>query len=221
MGSWSTLKKWVTGLFTTALSVLVFTGYCNWLVDNETTDRLYADINQLPYSRVGLLLGTSRYSREGGVNDHYILRIESARKLFLAGKIDYILISGDNSTPYYDEPTTIRRDLLKMGIPEDRIYRDYAGFRTLDSIVRADSVFGEHRFTVISQAYHNKRAVYIAVSKGIDAIAFNAGDGARSDWQNKTREILARVLAVIEVHLLSTDPKFLGPKIDIGETPPT
>ncbi|MRI32191.1 SanA protein [Endozoicomonas sp. OPT23] len=221
MGSWSTLKVWVTGLLITILSAVAFIGYCNWLVDSETTGRLYSDTDQLPYSRVGLLLGTSRYSREGGINDHYILRIESAKKLFQAGKIDYILISGDNSTPYYDEPTTIRRDLLKMGIPENRIYRDYAGFRTLDSIVRADSVFGEHRFIVISQAYHNKRAVYIAVNKGIDAIAFNAGDGSQSDWQNKTREILARVLAVIEVHLLSTDPKFLGPKIMIGETPPT
>ena len=221
MGSWSTLKKWVTGLCLSVLSAIAFTGYCNWLVNTETTDRLYSNINQLPYNRVGLLLGTSRYSREGGVNDHYLLRIESARKLFDQGKIDYILISGDNSTPYYDEPTTIRRDLLKMGIPEERIYRDYAGFRTLDSIVRADSVFGEHRFTVISQAYHNKRAVYIAVNKGIDAIAFNAGDGTQSDWVNKTRETLARVLAVLEVHLFSTDPKFLGPEIIIGETPPT
>ena len=221
MGSWSTLKKWVTGLCITILSAIVFIGYCNWLINSETTGKLYSDIEQLPHSRVGLLLGTSRYSREGGINDHYILRIESAKQLFLKEKIDYILISGDNSTPYYDEPTTIRRDLLKMGIPENRIYRDYAGFRTLDSIVRANSVFGEQRFTVISQAYHNKRAVYIANSKGIDAIAYNAGDGAQSDWLNKTREILARVLAVVEVHLLSTDPKFLGPEIIIGETPPT
>ena len=193
----------------------------NVLINVSTEDYLFSDINQLPANKVGVLLGTSKYSRAGGYNDHYRLRVNAAYRLYKAGKIQYILISGDNATPYYNEPTTIRRDLLKLGIPAENIYRDYAGFRTLDSIIRAKSVFGLDEFTIISQAYHNKRAIYIAQSRGSNAIAFNAGDGKSSDLTNRTREVLARVLALLEVHWFDTEPKYLGPLIDIGNTPPT
>ncbi|MFK0572016.1 vancomycin high temperature exclusion protein [Endozoicomonas sp.] len=204
-----------------AASLLVFTALCNYLVARTTNESLYSNISTLPYNQVGVLLGTSKYSRVGGFNDHYRLRLDAAYRLYTAGKIDYILISGDNSTRFYDEPSTIRRDLLKKGIPSERIYRDYAGFRTLDSILRAHHVFELDSFTIISQAPHNKRALYIALNNDIDAIAYNAGEGYNSDISNKTREILARVLAVLEVHLLNTGPKFLGPPIEIGVTPPT
>lgn len=204
-----------------AVSLLAFITLCNYLVARATNDYLYSDISTLPYNQVGVLLGTSKYSRVGGSNDHYRLRLDSAYRLYKAGKIDYILISGDNSSRFYDEPSTIRRDLLKRGVPSERIYRDYAGFRTLDSVLRAHFVFDLDSFTIISQAPHNKRALYIAQNHDIDAIAFNAGEGYNSDISNKTREVLARVLAVLEVHFLNTGPKFLGPIIEIGVTPPT
>ncbi|OED41982.1 hypothetical protein ACH42_12655 [Endozoicomonas sp. (ex Bugula neritina AB1)] len=194
---------------------------CNYLVLNSTKNALYNSADDIPYNKVGVLLGTSKYSRQGGYNDHYRLRIEAAVTLFLAEKIDYILISGDNSSRYYDEPSTIRRDLLNSGIPSEKIYRDYAGFRTLDSIIRAHKVFNLPGFTVISQATHNMRAIYIAHSQDIDAIAFNAGQGRNTDWKNRVREWLARVLAVLEVNMLNTKPKYLGPIIGIGVTPPT
>lgn len=203
------------------LAVIALIFYCNHLVTESSKDSLYSSIHSVPYNKVGVLLGTSKYSRLGGNNDHYRLRLESAFKLFEAGKIDYILISGDNGTPYYDEPSTIRRDLLKKGIPADKIYRDYAGFRTLDSIIRANQVFALNSFTVISQATHNKRALYIAHHNDIDAIGFNAGEGKNTDFTNWARELLARVLAVLEVRMLNTEPKFLGPTIEIGKTPPT
>ena len=193
----------------------------NLLINVSTESYLYSDINKLPPNKVGVLLGTSKYSRTGGNNDHYRLRVDAASKLFKAGKIEYILISGDNATPYYNEPSTIRSDLLKLGIPVENIYRDYAGFRTLDSIIRAKDVFGLDEFTIISQTYHNKRALYIARNKGSNAIAFNAGDGKNSDLTNRTREVLARMLALLEVHWFDTEPKYLGPVIDIGSTPPT
>lgn len=204
-----------------AATLLAFTVLCNYLVASTTNESLYSNISTLPYNQVGVLLGTSKYSRIGGFNDHYRLRLDAAYRLFKAGKIDYILISGDNSTRFYDEPSTIRRDLLKRGVPSNRIYRDYAGFRTLDSVLRAHHVFDLDSFTIISQAPHNKRALYIALNHDIDAIAFNAGEGYNSDISNKTREFLARVLAVLEVHFLNTGPKFLGPTIEIGITPPT
>ena len=202
-----------------ALGILIVT--CNHLVTRAGHNALYSNIHTLPHNRVGVLLGTSKYSRNGGVNDHYQLRLNAAHQLYLAGKIDYILISGDNSTRFYNEPSTIRRDLLRLGIPAERIYRDYAGFRTLDSILRARHVFGLQHFTIISQAPHNQRALYIARHHRIDAIAFNAGEGAKTDITNKIRESLARVLAVIEVCILNTGPKFLGPTIEIGHNPPT
>ncbi|WP_252178952.1 ElyC/SanA/YdcF family protein [Endozoicomonas sp. 4G] len=217
-----TRLKAVTGLFAVAaIGLISLISVANWLVNTKTSSRLYDNVESISYNEVGVLLGTSKYAREGGNNDHYDLRLKAAYLLYTRNKIDYILISGDNGTPYYDEPSTIRKDLLKMGIPAEKIYRDYAGFRTLDSILRAKFVFGLDRFTIISQAYHNKRALYIAQNNNINAIAFNAGDGANSDLSNKTREMLARVLAVLEVHWLNTGPKYLGPTIDIGHTPPT
>ncbi len=212
---------------TTFVLIAVLTGVtalvilCNYLILNASKSALYSSIDNIPYNRVGLLLGTSKYAKLGGYNDHYRLRVKAAVDLFAADKIDYILISGDNSTRYYDEPSTIRRDLLSMGIPSDRIYRDYAGFRTLDSVIRANRVFGQPEFTIISQATHNLRAIYIAHNRNINAIAFNAGNGQDTDWNNRVREILARVLAVVEIHMLDTEPKYLGPVVDIGVSPPT
>lgn len=203
------------------LALLSFTVLCNFMVAKATDNAVYSSLKTLPYNQVGVLLGTSKYSRLGGFNDHYRLRVDAAYQLYQAGKIDYILISGDNSTRFYDEPSTIRRDLLKKGIPPERIYRDYAGFRTLDSVLRAHHVFDLESFTIISQAPHNKRALYIAMNHDIDAIAYNAGEGYNTDISNKAREVLARVLAVLEVHFLNTGPKFLGPTIEIGVTPPT
>ncbi len=203
------------------LALLSFTVLCNFMVARATDNAVYSSLKTLPYNQVGVLLGTSKYSRLGGFNDHYRLRVDAAYQLYQAGKIDYILISGDNSTRFYDEPSTIRRDLLKKGIPPERIYRDYAGFRTLDSVLRAHHVFDLESFTIISQAPHNKRALYIAMNHDIDAIAYNAGEGYNTDISNKAREVLARVLAVLEVHFLNTGPKFLGPTIEIGVTPPT
>ena len=214
---WLTLKL----LLLLIVSILALTLLCNFLVSRATGSALYSNLDALPHRQVGVLLGTSKYSRQGGLNDHYRLRVDAAIELFNARKIDYILISGDNSTRFYDEPTTIRRDLVQNGIPPQKIYRDYAGFRTLDSILRAHHVFELDSFTIISQAPHSKRALYIAINHDIEAVAFNAGDGNDTDISNKVREILARVLAVMEVHLFNTGPKFLGPTIEIGVTPPT
>ena len=207
--------------FLTVVVLLAFILLCNYVIVSTTKNSLYSDLNTIPSNEVGVLLGTSKYSSLGGVNDYYRLRLEAAYQLYKAGKINFILVSGDNSTRFYDEPSTIRLDLIKKGIPSERIYRDYAGFRTLDSVLRAYHVFDLDSFTIISQASHNKRALYIALNYNIDAIAYNAGRGYDSDMSNRVREILAKVLAFLEIHLFNTGPKFLGPTIEIGVTPPT
>ncbi|PJE80862.1 hypothetical protein CI610_00110 [invertebrate metagenome] len=222
MGRRQTLLK-ITAMTSGLIMLLgiVFIIGSNLLVLEWARGNQFADIKALPPKKVGLLLGTSKYSREGGANDYYRLRLDSAVDLFRAGKIAYILVSGDNSSPFYNEPTRIRKDLIRKGIPAERIYRDYAGFRTLDSIIRAKAVFQLDSMTIISQAYHNKRALYIALQNGIQAVAFDAGDSTQIDFSNWWREILARTLAVIDVRWLRTQPRYLGPVITIGETPPT
>ncbi|MFT7481835.1 MAG: SanA protein, partial [Oceanospirillaceae bacterium] len=125
-------------------------------------------------NKVGLLLGTAKFLQSGEPNLYYKYRVEAAVELLNAGKVEFILVSGDNSTKYYDEPSTFETDLIEAGIPADKMYKDYAGFRTLDSIVRSKEVFGQSSITVISQPFHNERAIYIATRKGIDAIGYNS-----------------------------------------------
>lgn len=219
-------RTWPIMLFAVTVLLGVVAGVllhaCDRLVSDRASGYLYSDIDRLPVNEVGVVLGTSRYTRDGLPNGHYLRRLEAVTELLNAGKIRYILVSGDNATRYYDEPSRMRADLIAMGVPADRIYRDYAGFRTLDSIVRAHKVFGLEPFTIISQSYQNERAIFIAREQGINAIAYNAhGKFPTSDYSSRIRETLARFLAVLEARLLKTEPRFLGEPIIIGETPPT
>lgn len=189
---------------------------CNRAVINTATDRMYDDVAAIPYNRVGVLLGTSPKGRSGKPNVFYIRRVEACVALYKAGKIDRILVSGDNSRTTYDEPTCIKEDLIAAGVPDSVIYLDYAGFRTYDSMVRAKEVFGLSSFTIISQPFHNERALYIATRKGLDVIAFNALDVQLRRWQIRmtVREWLARTKAVMDVYTCK-QPHFLGELITI------
>ncbi len=120
------------------------------------------------------MLGTVKLLASGRVNLFYLYRINAAVKLYKSGKINFILVSGDNGNKGYDEPTDFKKDLIKRGIPADKIFLDYAGFRTLDSVIRAKEIFGIKLVTIISQKFHNERAIYLAEQNGINAIAYNA-----------------------------------------------
>ena len=162
-----------------------------------------------------MVLGTSNRLTDGSPNPYYTNRIEATVTLYTAGKIEFVLVSGDNGSIYYNEPNTIKKDLIDAGIPENVIFLDYAGFRTLDSVVRAKFIFGLEKVTVISQQFHNERAIYVAKLKGLDAIGYNAEDlPASQGIKVQLREYLARVKVFIDV-LLNTQPKFYGAKIDI------
>lgn len=194
---------------------IVFTLCINLWIEHISKTSIFNEITEIPKNKVGIILGTSKQISHGQINLYYKYRLEAAVKLFNSKKIDFILISGDNSSKDYDEPTTFKEDLIAQGIPESKIFLDYAGFRTLDSVLRAKAVFGLNTFTIISQKFHNERAVYLAHSHGINAIAFNAKD-VKNSYGLKTllREYLARVNAFMDV-LFNTNPKFLGPAIDI------
>lgn len=189
---------------------------CNSIINRSVAQGLYDDLAEIPDNEVGVLLGTSPKLKNGKNNLYFDHRISAAIQLYKAGKIKYILISGDNRQKNYNEPEYMKRALIQGGIPEGAIYLDYAGFRTLDSMVRAKKVFGQDRFTVISQKFHNARAVYIARKNGIEAIGFNARDvDAYSGFKTQIRERLARVKVFIDL-FTRKQPKFLGEKIIIG-----
>ena len=187
----------------------------NFAIERYSSDLTYSNIDEIPKNKVGLVLGTASRLVEGGVNPYYAHRIEATISLFKAGKIDFVLVSGDNGTIYYNEPTTIKKDLVAGGIPEDKIFLDYAGFRTLDSVVRAKEVFGLTRVTVISQEFHNERAIYLANRKGLDAIGFNAQDISGNEaLKVHFREYFARVKVFVDL-ALNIQPRFYGEKIEI------
>lgn len=187
----------------------------DYYVQIQTKEKLYSQLDTIPKNRVGLLLGTIKTLQSGYPNYYYIYRIEAASQLFHAGKIDYILVSGDNSRKGYDEPTDMKEDLIKKGVPEHKIVLDYAGFRTLDSVVRSNKIFGQKKLTIISQKFHNERAVFIAQYKGIDAIGFQAKDvSTRAGLKVQIRERFARVKMLLDL-FLGVQPKFLGKKIKL------
>jgi len=110
----------------------------------------------------------------------------------------------------------MKDELIKRGIPTDKIYLDYAGFRTFDSMYRMREIFGQVRFTVISQEFHNRRAVYIGKRLGLDVIGYNAKDvDAYNGFKTKLREKLARAKLFLDI-MINKKPKFLGEKISIN-----
>jgi SanA protein len=215
-------RKVLFALLLIALSVPITIASALALVRSTSTGRLYSSTAAIPHRELGLVLGCSRHLGDGSPNPFFDTRVQAAAELFDAGKIDYLLVSGDNHITGYDEATDMRNALLKSGIPEARIYCDFAGFRTLDSVVRAREIFGHSTFTIISQEFHNQRAIFLASHHGIDAIGYNAQDADLGDVSGThRREKLARVKAVLDIYLLRTQPHFMGAKVSIGVDAPT
>lgn len=209
------LKKILITLVTlTILLIIVVLGIDKY-VSAQTSEKIYTSTEKIPEHRVGLLLGTSKYLSSGHVNLYYKYRIEAATKLYHSGKIEFVLISGDNSAKSYNEPQLMKEDLIKNGIPESKIFLDYAGFRTLDSILRSREIFGQKSITIISQRFHNERALYLANHFKIDAVAFNAKDvNLNYGLKTQLREKLARCKMLLDL-LFKVKPKYLGDRIKI------
>ena len=187
----------------------------NYSIEKNAENKTFSDSSIIKKNKVGLVLGTAKILKNGSVNLYFKYRINATVKLYKKGKIDYVLVSGDNGNKNYDEPTDFKNELIKRGIPESKIFLDYAGFRTLDSVVRAKKIFGQENITIISQKFHNERAIYIADKNGIKAIGFNAKDVyGKYGLKVKVREYLARTKVFVDI-LFDVKPKFLGKKIEI------
>lgn len=206
--------KWIVSILAVCLISLFFSNY--WINSNTKT-QLYTDVNEIPFSKVGLVLGASKKTIRGTNNFYFSYRIRAAYELFKAHKVQYLLVSGDNHIKGYDEPSDMREALIAIGVPDSCIVLDYAGFRTLDSVVRCNEVFGEDSITIISQEFHNQRALFIANKNNIQAIGFNAKDVNQNySFKTRLREYFAIVKCVLDIYVLYTSPKFLGKKIKIG-----
>ena len=209
------LIKWLLILaFLGILSIYLLDRY----IDFTTQDAIYSDVHTVPHKKAALLLGTAKYVAKGKKNYFYVYRIRAAVALWKAGKVDAILVSGDNASKYYNETTRMENDLIKRGVPKKYISADYAGFRTLDSIVRAEALFDLKDYIIISQKFHLERALFIARAKGQKAIGFAAKaiEGTKAAKKMEYREYLARVKAFLDVYILNTQPKFYGDKVKVN-----
>jgi SanA protein len=209
-------RFWLKSVTIFTILLLVFVVFCSWKINQAAEPYCYHDLSFTNKFNVGLLLGTSKYISKGKPNKYFSNRIDAAVKLYQAGRIKYIIVSGDNRSVNYNEPMIMKKELIKRGVPAEVIFVDYAGFRTLDSVIRAKEIFGQNTFIIISQEFHNKRAVFIARKYGINAYGYNAEDVTMyNGFFTKVREIFARVLVFIDIYVFHTHPKYLGEKVII------
>lgn len=182
----------------------------HWVVNNSEA-YVYHDWALLPENDVGLVLGTSPFIRGGGRNPQFYGRIEAAVKLYQLGKVKHLIVSGANPDSTYNEPRQMWRELTRLGVPSQAITMDFAGYRTFDSIARAQAVFDLSSVTVITQEYHAYRSVFIGKKLHLQIVAYCAeGDDDGVPMKLAVREWFARIKSILDIYLLSTEPRFLG-----------
>jgi len=190
--------------------------YAKYEIDSVSQGKVYNSIEEVPERKIGLVLGCSKYLSNGRKNLYFQQRIDAAKELYFSDKVKFLLVSGDNSTKYYDEPTTMKKDLIALGVPGNKIYCDYAGLSTLDSVVRTKEVFKENQFIVVSQGFHVRRAIYLGLAHDIDLIGYAPqGVSGLGSLKTELRECLARGKALLDVKFLNRQPKFLGEPVII------
>jgi SanA protein len=178
----------------------VFLLFCQWLVYAAGENRVFERIDNLPENEVGLVLGTAKWAAKGKPNRFFSYRMDAAFRLYQSGKVRRLLLSGNGTEPGQREPEQMRTDLIARGIPAGALEIDNGGVRTLDSIARAKRVYGLNRMIIVSQEFHNRRALFFCRALGIDAVGFNAqGVPVSEAPRTLLREFLARVDAVLEI----------------------
>lgn len=202
----------VVVLILMAIAALV---YANWKIPHDTSAFIFNEVDSVPACKVALVLGTAK-NIGNRPNIYFTNRIKAAQELYEAGKVKAFVVSGDNGRHTYNEPDDMCNALIDAGVPDSIIYMDYAGFRTLDSVVRMNKIFGQDEFIVVSQQFHNERAIFLSQYNGLTAYGYNAGDLGlnRSSLKTKVREKFARVKVFVDI-FTGKEPKFLGDPIEI------
>lgn len=184
---------------------------CNMVVTVSTQGRIYRSAQDLPVNQVGVVLGTSKKISPDRPNLHFVRRVEAAANLYREGKVQHLLLSGARDSSYYNEPADMRKALVNLGVPAGVITEDPSGFRTLDSVVRASLVFGQRRYTIITDDFHVSRAVFLAQRHDQDVIGYAPeGVDITTSATSRIREVFARVKAVLDVYFLDTQPREIG-----------
>ncbi len=198
-------RRWLLLYASPLWLLLLFLSATNiWMVAS-TRNALHEGTETIDFNGTGLVLGTSKWFRGGSPNLFFKHRMEAAAELYHAGKVRVLLVSGIR-VPGYNEPLEMKKSLLDLGVPDSAIQQDFEGARTLDSVRRAKEEFGLRKLTIISQANHNYRAVFLARSLDMEVVAFSAREVAlRSSFRVRLREYLARAKAVLDVWFLDAD----------------
>lgn len=205
------LRKIIRLLLTGIFAVLFFFVACNAWVIMSTSHRVFSDLDEVPATDVALVLGTSKKFANGQPNTYFEHRMDAAARLYKEGKIKRMLLSGDNRTPYYNEPADMQKALEKRGIPKTVFSSDKAGLRTLDSVVRSNKIYGSEEILIVTQRFHTYRAVFIGQHYGMNTYAFAAETlPFRASANLLFREFLARPMAVIDLYVLRKDPAEMG-----------
>lgn len=190
------------------IPLLIVITFNQWIII-RSEKYLYDEIDAIPKRTTALVLGCSKNGPFGSINPYFKYRMDAAAELYFSGKVEQILVSGDNHIKSYDEPTDMANYLINLGVPKEKIILDYAGFRTLDSVIRAKKVFNCEELIIVSQKFHNQRAVYAARYFGIDAIGYNTRDVQNKNNFTHYREFVSKFVMILDLHLLKTKPKFL------------
>ncbi len=199
------------------VAVLLVIAHANIVATWASRGLIFSDVSQLPPTRVGLVFGTTDRI-DGRENLYFRYRIDAAENVWEAGKVETLIVSGDNRSRYYNEPQRMRDALVERGIPADRIVRDFAGLRTLDSVVRSKEIFGADTVLFISQRFHIERAIYLAKAHGLKAYGYEARDiESAAGLKTRLREVGARVKMWLDVNFLNTRPRHLGEREDLPE----
>ena len=166
-------------------------------------------VADVPHTDVALVFGAGLW---GGEPSPYLAhRLDAAVALYRTGRVDVVLVSGDNGRADHDEPGAMRAYLTTRGVPDARVVSDFAGFDTWDSCVRAKKIFGVDRAVLVSQGFHIRRAVALCRAAGVDGYGVGVDEPFDSVWASGlARENLAAGKAVLDA-VLRPDPHFLGP----------
>ena len=190
--------------FLKAFFILVEIGFLLMILANVwvfavTNGRTFTKISKIPPRETALVLGTSPKMKSGVSNPYFTSRMDATALLYHHGKIKKIIVSGEKSTGY-DEPFAMKNYLIyQEGVPENIITEDPNGFKTQTSINNCKNVYHENDVIIVSQGFHNLRALFYARNNDMNALGFDAQDvtSNQSYYRNQSREFLARVSAVI------------------------
>lgn len=206
-------------LIAAALLMLAIPGLvaaANRSVRTASAGRVFHTVDAVPPRRVALVLGCAQRLADGRENRYFRYRVEAAAALYHAGAVERILVSGDNRRHDINEPEDMKRALAALGVPEAHVVCDFAGGRTLDSVIRARKIFQLEEAVVVSQDWHTRRAIYLAQGHGLDLLGFAAADvPVRAGLRTRLREHLAVVKAVLDLRVLRKGPRHLGEALPI------